>query len=198
MELSDAEFGNLSGKLEKYAARVSMLEARLEMQEKESVLKEENRCLSAKLEAAETEAAGLRAQLAAAQERCGATEREREAYRAQCEQLTRAMDVALVENVYLKNCLLFSVSSIKHYASMIKRAELRALVHTFLMKAMSPLMGPHGIEVLNEAVELGDGYEIEKLADQLVNVTSPGNQIIGNQMNNNVGAEARENGKEVV
>ena len=168
MELSDVEFGNLTGKLEKYAATVSMLEARLEMQEKESVMKEENRCLLTKLEAEVAETSRLRAELTASEERCAATEREREAYREQCEQLTRAMDLALVENAYLKNCLLLSVPSIKYYAHMMKHAEQRALIFTFLTKAMSPLMGVRGIEVLNEAVELGDGYEIEKLADQVV------------------------------
>ena len=194
MELSDVEFGNLTEKLEKYAATVSMLQARLEMQEKENVMKEEYRCLLTKLKAEAAEVSRLRAELKASEERRAASEREREAYREQCEQLTRAMDVALVENAFLKNCLLISVSRIKQYSHMIKRAEQRALIYTFLTKTMSPMMGVHGIEVLNDAVELGDGCEIEKL----VNVTSPGNQIIGNQMNNYGCAEARETGKEVV
>ncbi len=168
MELSDVEFGTLTDKLEKYASMVSTLQARMEMQEKESVMKEENRCLLAKLEAEAAEASRLRAELLSAEERCAAMEREREAYREQYEQLSRAMDVALVENAFLKNCLLISVSKIKQYAQMLKHAEQRALIYTFLTKAMSPMMGIRGIEVLNEAVELGDGYEIEKLGDQVV------------------------------
>ena len=51
---------------------------------------------------------------------------------------------------------------------MLKRIEMKALAYTFLMKTLSPEMGPKGIEVVNEATEMSDVTELGKLADQLI------------------------------
>jgi hypothetical protein len=45
---------------------------------------------------------------------------------------------------------------------------MKALAYTFLMKTLSPEMGPKGIEVVNEATEMSDATELSKLADQLI------------------------------
>ena len=63
---------------------------------------------------------------------------------------------------------MLSVSSIKDFFHMLKRIEMKALAYTFLMKTLSPEMGPKGIEVVNEATEMSDATELSKLADQLI------------------------------
>lgn len=168
MEFNDDEFNMLTGKLEGYAAKVSALEARLEMKEKETMMQEEMNDIKEKLRVAHDELAGVRQQLAESEARRIEAEKDRENLQGEYNKLQKVVDTAAVENAFLKNCILISLSSIRQFSHLIKRVELRALIHTFLMKTLSPLMGTRGIEAVNEAVEIGDSYDLEKLADQLV------------------------------
>ena len=174
MEFNDEEFSKLTGKLEQYASMVSKLQARLEMKEKENAMQEEMRAVRQQLKEVQHQLEVTNQKLAEAEARCRDVEQERDGWKEQCNRMEKVVNTAAVENAFLKNCILISLSSIKQFSHLIKRVELRALIHTFLMKTLSPLMGARGIEAVNEAVEMGDAYDFDKLADQL---------IIGNEGN---------------
>ena len=49
----------------------------------------------------------------------------------------------------------------------MKHINSKALIHTFLVKTVSPDMGPEALEVINQAVDLEETAE-GKLADQII------------------------------
>ena len=73
----------------------------------------------------------------------------------------------MVENAFLKNCIILSVPGIKHFFSLVRQISSKALLHTFLIKTVSPDMGPEALEVINNAVDLEEVPE-GKLADQII------------------------------
>ena len=154
MDFNNEEFGNVSDRLERYATQVGALQAKLEYQEKMSEQERKLDVMVMELDRSKQELTATPMALAESERR----RLEAEAY----------MNSAAVENAFLKNCILLSVTSIKDFFHILKRVEMKALAYTFLMKTLSPLMGNRGIEVVNEATEFSDVSELSKLADQLI------------------------------
>ena len=93
---------------------------------------------------------------------------ELEELKGKYELLSHQNDSALVENAWLKNCILLSLTSIRTFMRMVKRVELKSLFITFLHKTILPDMGVRGIHAIDDTMDLTDINEIEKLADQII------------------------------
>ena len=154
MELNQGEFDSVTQRLEQYASQVSILQTRLEIQP-ELVRKDE-------------ELARLRTELKDSEMRCMRAEEELEELKGKYELLAHQTDSALVENAWLKNCILLSLTSIRTFMRMVKRVELKSLFITFLHKTILPDMGVRGIHAIDDTMDLTDINEIEKLADQII------------------------------
>jgi hypothetical protein len=100
--------------------------------------------------------------------RCMRAEEELEELKGKYELLSHQNDSALVENAWLKNCILLSLTSIRTFMRMVKRVELKSLFITFLHKTILPDMGVRGIHAIDDTMDLTDINEIEKLADQII------------------------------
>jgi hypothetical protein len=61
-----------------------------------------------------------------------------------------------VEIAYLKNYVMLSLASIKTFAQLVKRIDLKSMLYTFVSKTLAPEMGARGIQALNEAIDLTD------------------------------------------
>ena len=158
MQFDQTEFTTLTEKLESYASQVSSLQTRIEF---EPELAKKN-----------LEIESYKKQLLAAEERTAAAERQLAIVTAERDEFKQMAMAKAVENAWLANCLLISVTGIKNFMHMIKRIELKALFLTFLQKTILPEMGAKGLAAINDAIEIKDEDEIKKLADQL---------IVGNQ-----------------
>lgn len=154
MNIDTKELAFMTTKLEGYASQISSLKTRLELEPQLALKDEEITQLKMLLKDSEEKRLKLETKLAVSESRC--------------EELQQQMNKTLVENAWLKNCILLSVSRIKNFMHLIKRVELKSLLLTFLQKTLSPDMGPQGLEIINEAVELNDEDEIRKLADQII------------------------------
>lgn len=158
MQIDQTEFTTLTEKLESYASQVSSLQTRIEL---EPELAKKNQ-----------EIEDYKKRLSAAEERALVAEQQLTKVTAERDEFKQMAMAKAVENVWLANCLLISVTGIKSFMHMIKRIELKALFLTFLQKTILPEMGARGLAAINEAIEIKDEDEIKKLADQL---------IVGNQ-----------------
>ena len=98
---------------------------------------------------------------------CEGLKRECGFWKGECEKLKSVITSAAVENAFLKNCIMLSVSSIRQFLHFVKHINSKALIHTFLVKTVSPDMGPEALEVINQAVDLEETAE-GKLADQII------------------------------
>ena len=154
MELNQGEFDSVTQRLEQYASQVSILQTRLEIQP-ELVRKDE-------------ELARLRTELKDSEMRFMRAEEELEELKGKYELLSHQNNSALVENAWLKNCILLSLTSIRTFMRMVKRVELKSLFITFLHKTILPDMGVRGIQAIDDTMDLTDINEIEKLADQII------------------------------
>ena len=158
MQFDQTEFTTLTEKLESYASQVSSLQTRIEL---EPELAKRDQIIE-----------DYKKRLSAAEERVLAAEQQLATVTAERDEFKQMAMAKAVENAWLKNCLLISVSGIKNFMHMIKRIELKALFLTFLQKTILPEMGAKGLAAINDAIEIKDEDEIKKLADQL---------IVGNQ-----------------
>lgn len=158
MEINDAEFTQLTGKLESYASQLSSLKTRIELEPE--IAKRDQRI------------ADLEQRLSAAEERANAAEQQLATVTAERDEFERMANAKAVEIAWLKNCLLISVTGVKSFMHLIKRIELKTLFLTFLQKTILPEMGANALAAINDAIEIKDEDEIKKLADQL---------IVGNQ-----------------
>ena len=168
MDFNNEEFGNVSDRLERYATQVGALQAKLEYQEKMSEQERKLDVMGMELDRSKQELTATQMALAESERGRLEAEAERDMWRKKCEEAEAYMNSAAVENAFLKNCILLSVTSIKDFFHILKRVEMKALAYTFLMKTLSPIMGSKGIEVVNEATEFSDVSELSKLADQLI------------------------------
>ena len=168
MDFNNEEFGNVSDRLERYASQVGALQARLECQEKMSEQESRLRVMESDLNRCKQELMATQMALAESQSEVRKAAAERDAWRRKYEEAEARMKSTFAENTFLRSCIMLSVSSIKDFFHMLKRIEMKALAYTFLMKTLSPEMGPKGIQVVNEATEMSDVTELGKLADQLI------------------------------
>lgn len=153
MEFNQGEFDSVTQRLEQYASQVSVLQTKLEMQPEIESLKKKMNIIQAELDKVKAE----RDELA----------EKYEAERQRREVLEGQMTTAAVENAWLKNCILLSLTNIRTFMRMVKRIELKSVIVTFLHKTILPDMGPRGIQAIDETIELTDIGELEKLADQI-------------------------------
>ncbi len=174
MNLSETEFSTVTDKLEKYASQVSTLQARLDAQITINEIQEQRAQTECRLYQAEQERDMLSMQLAEAQNIIATQKKEIEQknqenshWKSECERLTGIIKSAVVENAFLKNCIILSVPGIKHFFTLVRQISSKALLHTFLIKTVSPDMGPEALEVINNAVDLEEVPE-GKLADQII------------------------------
>ena len=168
MDFNNEEFGNVSDRLERYATQVGALQARLECQEKMSEQERKLAMMEMELNRCKDNINAMQVALAESERGRLEAEAERDEWRKKYEDADAYINSTAVENAFLKNCILLSVSSIKDFFHIMKRIEMKALAYTFLMKTLSPLMGTKGIDVVNEATEMTDASELSKLADQLI------------------------------
>ena len=168
MDFNNEEFGNVSDRLERYATQVGALQAKLEYQEKMSEQERRLQMMEMELNRSKENNVAMQMALAESEHARLEAEAERDEWRNKCVEAEAYMNSAAVENAFLRNCILLSVTSIKDFFHILKRVEMKALAYTFLMKTLSPLMGTRGIEVVNEATEFSDVSELSKLADQLI------------------------------
>ena len=154
MELNQGEFDTLTKKLEQYAAQLSTLQTKLELQ---------------------PEIVSLRDQLASVQLKLDEVTAERDEYKRKYEDeheryeaLENDMTTAMVENAWLKNCIILSLTSIRAFMRRVKRLEVKSLFFTFLHKTILPEMGPRSIQAIDDTIDLQDIGELEKLADQII------------------------------
>ena len=174
MNLSETEFSTVTDKLEKYASQVSTLQARLDAQITIHEIQEQRAQTECRLYQVEQERDMLSMQLAEAQNIIATQKKEIEQknqesshWKSECERLTGIIKSAVVENAFLKNCIILSVPGIKHFFSLVRQISSKALLHTFLIKTVSADMGPEALEVINNAVDLEEVPE-GKLADQII------------------------------
>ena len=154
MELNQDEFDTLTKKLEQYAAQLSTLQTKLELQ---------------------PEIVSLRDQLASVQHKLDEVTAERDEFERKYEEeheryeaLENEMTTAMVENAWLKNCIILSLTSIRDFMRKVKRLEVKSLFFTFLHKTILPEMGPRSIQAIDDTIDLQDIGELEKLADQII------------------------------
>ena len=167
MNLSETEFSTVTDKLEKYASQVSTLQARLDAQITIHEIQEQRAQTECRLYQVEQERDMLSMQLAEAQNIIATQKKEIEQknqenshWKSECERLTGIIKSAVV-------CIILSVPGIKHFFSLVRQISSKALLHTFLIKTVSPDMGPEALEVINNAVDLEEVPE-GKLADQII------------------------------
>lgn len=153
MEFNQGEFDSVTQRLEQYASQVSILQTKLELQPEIESLKKE-------LDLRQSELDKVKAERDELAEKYAAEQRRRM-------ELEGQITTAAVENAWLKNCILLSLTNIKTFMRMVKRIELKSVLITFLHKTILPDMGPRGIQAIDETIELTDMSEIEKLADQI-------------------------------
>lgn len=139
MNFTEREFSTVTDKLERYASQIGTLQAHLDTEKKLN---------------------GMMATLGDKERECGF-------WKGECEKLKSVITSAAVENAFLKNCIMLSVSSIRQFLHFVKHINSKALIHTFLVKTVSPDMGPEALEVINQAVDLEETAE-GKLADQII------------------------------
>lgn len=168
MDFNNEEFGNVSDRLERYATQVGALQAKLEYQEKMSEQERRLQMMEMELNRSKENNVAMQMALVESERARLEAEAERDEWRNKCVEAEAYMNSAAVENAFLRNCILLSVTSIKDFFHILKRVEMKALAYTFLMKTLSPIMGSKGIEVVNEATEFSDVSELSKLADQLI------------------------------
>lgn len=168
MDFNNDEFANVSDRLEKYATQVGALQAKLECQEKMSEQELKLQTMESALALSKQELAATKSALSEAERARQEAEAERDVWHRKCAEAEAAMKSTVAENVFLKSCIMLSISKIKDFFHMLKRIEMKALAYTFLMKTLSPEMGAKGIEAVNEAAEITDATELGKLADQLI------------------------------
>ena len=168
MESNQALIERMTERLESYASQVSALQTRMEMQAKENELQAEIKDLRKENAALRSELEATRADLAAVREQLRVACEERDGFKLISEQVQKRMDTVMVDNAFLKNCIMLSLGSIKDFVRMVRRIDLKALLYTMLTKTLSPEMGVRGLEAINEAVDLTDVPELEKIADTLL------------------------------
>lgn len=154
MEFNKEEFDSLTQKLEQYAAQLSTLQTKLELQPEIESMKNELACLRQKLDVVTAE----RDELA----------EKYEAEHQRCEELDNQMTTAMVENAWLKNCIILSLANIRAFMRKVRRLEIKSLFLTFLHKTILPEMGARSIQAIDDTIELQDINELEKLADQII------------------------------
>jgi chromosome segregation ATPase len=154
MDIDVAELQTITDKLENYAAQVSELNTRMELEIIISGLKNDLNRTRTELEEAKAECEELKVKYQDEMNRR--------------EELVQKITVAAVENAWLRNCILLSLSSIRKFMLSIKRIELKSLFFTFLHKTILPDMGTRGLQAIDDTIDLSDMVEMEKLADQII------------------------------
>ncbi len=175
MELNETEFGKVTEKLETYASQLGALQVQLTMQqqqmEHERLMEEKDRHI-AELERQNREKdehiACLEQQQEIMSQQMADITQQRDRLSLSLQELMSSMKSAAVENAFLKNCLLLSVSSVKEFMGMVRRLDVKSLMYTFLSKTLSKDMGPRGQQVIDELVPMNEPPEMEKLADQII------------------------------
>ena len=131
MQIDQTEFKTLTEKLESYASQVSSLQTRIEL---EPELAKRDQIIE-----------DYKKRLSVAEERALAAEQQLATVAAERDEFKQMAMAKAVENAWLANCLLISVTGIKSFMHMIKRIELKALFLTFLQKTILPEMGARGL-----------------------------------------------------
>ena len=174
MNFNETEFNSVTDKLERYASQVSALQARLDAQETIDRLKEqlhmsENQLIQcqAELAARDKELEEKRIIIEEQKTTIIGLNNDNTILKKECERMKDIAKSAAVENAFLTNCILLSVSNIKHFFKLVKHLQLKTVLHAFLIKTVSPEMGPKGLEVINEAADFEEEFD-GKLADQII------------------------------
>ena len=128
MESNQALIERMTERLESYASQVSALQTRMEMQAKENELQAEIKDLRKENAALRSELEATRADLAAVREQLRVACEERDGFKLISEQVQKRMDTVMVDNAFLKNCIMLSLGSIKDFVRMVRRIDLKALL----------------------------------------------------------------------
>ena len=160
MNFTEREFSTVTDKLERYASQIGTLQAHLDTEKKLNGM-------MATLGDKEREILTLRHELAMESSRRQKSEEAVRAMEMEVQGLKRECGFWKGECEKLKNCIMLSVSSIRQFLHFVKHINSKALIHTFLVKTVSPDMGPEALEVINQAVDLEETAE-GKLADQII------------------------------
>ncbi len=174
MNFTEREFCTVTDKLERYASQIGTLQAHLDTEKKLNgmmatlgdkereilTLRHELAMESSRRQQSEEAVRAMEMEVQGLKRECGF-------WKGECEKLKSVITSAAVENAFLKNCIMLSVSSIRQFLHFVKHINSKALIHTFLVKTVSPDMGPEALEVINQAVDLEETAE-GKLADQII------------------------------
>lgn len=174
MNFTETEFSTVTDKLERYASQLGTLQAHLETQKELNGMMatlgdKERELAELKYELEMERASRQKAEEAAASKdmEIQTLKTDRDLWMKECEKMNDVIKNAAVENAFLKNYIILSMSSIKQFFRFIKRLDTKAVLHAFLMKTVSPEMGPGALEMINEVVDLEEITD-GKLADQII------------------------------
>lgn len=156
MELDHKEFGTLTEKLESYASQVSKLQTTIQMQNEIKEVQAENERERLENMRLKFELETVKAQLEQQEQMNEDITQERDFFKNKAEELEASITKTSVEIAYLKNYVMLSLASIKTFAQLVKRIDLKSMLYTFVSKTLAPEMGARGIQALNEAIDLTD------------------------------------------
>jgi DNA repair exonuclease SbcCD ATPase subunit len=174
MNFTETEFSSVTDKLERYASELSSLQTRLDAQKEINdmmaiINNKEKELLEVKheLEIERRRRWAVEQSLAKKDEENTHLKAAYEQVKAERDKLRVDLGSESAKLAYLMDCIMISVSGVKSFFRIVKQINSKALLHTFLIKTVSPEMGPRALEVINEATDMDTGIE-GKIADQII------------------------------
>lgn len=140
MEFNKEEFDSLTQKLEQYAAQLSTLQTKLELQPEIESMKNEVACLRQKLDVVTAE----RDELA----------EKYEAEHQRCEELDNQVTTAMVENAWLKNYIILSAEKIREFMMKLKSIDRWAFLRSFVTWVIPEELRNEELELVEEVMAL--------------------------------------------